>query len=111
MSDFEITKSTFYKNREVITPSEFSVLVRGYPAYLMALRTGKDNLPNLATKRGKREYYYLDEMFAWYENHLAEKAKKVEMLATRFTKIQEVSLLRQENNKSSRQALLDSLKK
>lgn len=109
MSDFEITRNTFYRSREVITPTEFSIMMRGYPTFLYT--TNKTDFPELAVKRGRREYYYLDEMFAWYENYLAEKAKQVELLATRFTKIQQVSALKQETNRASRKALLESLKK
>lgn len=109
MDDFEITRATFYKEREVITPTEFSMMVRGYPSFLTTVN--QTNFPELATKRGKREYYYLDEMVAWYEYYLAERARQVEVLANRFAKIQELSLIKKETNKASRQALLDSLKK
>jgi hypothetical protein len=103
--------ATFYEGREVITMTQFSVLVRGYPSYLRELTKSKENLPALALKRGKREYYYLDEMCAWYAPLLEESENRIKENAKRFDRAKSVMTLKKETNKASRQALLDTIRK
>jgi hypothetical protein len=111
MNDFEISRTTFYKEREVITATEFSVLIKGYPSYIERLTRSKENFPALAVKRGKREYFYLDDLLAWYELLLEDRARRAEETAKKFERAREVAKLRRETNKESRQALLDAIRK
>lgn len=108
MSDFEITQ--FYNGREVITPTSFSTLVRGYPTYMSTLKTSKEGLPEVVVKRGNREYYYLDELLAWYEVLLQKKADDVARAAESFARVKELESLKRENNRASREALLNTVK-
>jgi hypothetical protein len=107
----EIISTTFYKGREVITPSHFSIMVRGYPAYLHHIQKTDKSAPKLAVKRGKREYYYLDELLAWYEVVLDKRAEQMARTAERFAKAKELQALKRETNKESRKALLDTMRK
>jgi predicted transcriptional regulator len=107
----EIVSATFYDGREVITPTQFSLLVRGYPSYLRELTKSGESFPALVIKRGKREYYYLDEMCTWYELVLEEKANRIKETAKRFDRAKSVITLKRETNKASRQALLNTIGK
>lgn len=112
MDDFQITRSVTYNGREVITPTEFSMMIKGHPSYLLQRKYAHDTtLPTLALKRGKREYYYLDDLLAWYENRLQEKVRQAEKTAEKLARAVEVNRLRQETNKASRKALLDTIRK
>lgn len=107
----EIISTTFYKGREVITPSQFSIMVRGYPAYLNHIQKTDKSAPKPVAKQGKREYYFLDELLAWYEVVLDKKAEQMAKTAERFAKAKELQALKRETNKESRKALLDTVRK
>lgn len=111
MSELQFSRTVFYNGREVITASEFSTLIRSYPGYVVIMkRATTPEFPALAVKKGRREYYYFDDLMEWYEEFLKHKAEQIKKYEKNFDRVKEVNKLKQGTNRESRQALLDAIR-